>query len=163
MVASLAAEFHPHDLAFMLIDYKGGGMSNTFVDLPHVVGTITNLSTGSWNGEGFAQSGAGQTAENIERCRKPAAHRRILQLPETRWRPAAPAFGDHYRRVRELKKDQPELMDELISIAAIGRTLGVHSDPGDPETAASLTINMEQRAFPHLPARAGRRRQPRYA
>ncbi|KMV00664.1 hypothetical protein ACS72_03315, partial [Acinetobacter sp. VT 511] len=43
IVASLAAEFHPHDLAFMLIDYKGGGMSNTFVDLPHVVGTITNL------------------------------------------------------------------------------------------------------------------------
>ena len=26
----------------------------------------------------------------------------------------------------QLKKDQPEFMDELISIAAIGRTLGVH-------------------------------------
>ena len=26
----------------------------------------------------------------------------------------------------QLKRDQPEFMDELISIAAIGRTLGVH-------------------------------------
>ena len=25
-----------------------------------------------------------------------------------------------------MKKEQPEFMDELISVAAIGRTLGVH-------------------------------------
>ena len=35
--------FHPHDVAFLLIDYKGGGMANLFKDLPHLLGTITNL------------------------------------------------------------------------------------------------------------------------
>ena len=30
IIAALAATYHPHEMAFMLIDYKGGGMSNTF-------------------------------------------------------------------------------------------------------------------------------------
>ncbi|MCQ9276887.1 FtsK/SpoIIIE domain-containing protein [Streptococcus suis] len=40
---SSSAIFHPHDVAFLLIDYKGGGMGNLFKDLPHLLGTITNL------------------------------------------------------------------------------------------------------------------------
>ena len=31
------------DVAFLLIDYKGGGMANLFKNLPHLLGTITNL------------------------------------------------------------------------------------------------------------------------
>ena len=42
-ILSLAVNFHPHDVAFLLIDYKGGGMANLFKDLPHLLGTITNL------------------------------------------------------------------------------------------------------------------------
>ncbi|EGU66041.1 conserved domain protein [Streptococcus mitis bv. 2 str. SK95] len=30
-------------MAFLLIDYKGGGMANLFKNLPHLLGTITNL------------------------------------------------------------------------------------------------------------------------
>ena len=32
-ILSLAVNFHPHDVAFLLIDYKGGGMANLFKDL----------------------------------------------------------------------------------------------------------------------------------
>ena len=28
-----------------LIDYKGGGMANLFGDLPHLIGSISNLSS----------------------------------------------------------------------------------------------------------------------
>ncbi len=42
-ILSLAINFHPHEVAFLLIDYKGGGMANLFKDLVHLVGTITNL------------------------------------------------------------------------------------------------------------------------
>ena len=31
---SPAVNFHPHDVAFLLIDYKGGGMANLFKNLP---------------------------------------------------------------------------------------------------------------------------------
>ncbi len=42
-ILSLAVNFHPYDVAFLLIDYKGGGMANLFRNLPHLLGSITNL------------------------------------------------------------------------------------------------------------------------
>ena len=35
--------FHPHEAAFLLIDYKGGGMAQPFRKMPHLLGTITNI------------------------------------------------------------------------------------------------------------------------
>ena len=34
-ILSLAVNYHPDEVAFILIDYKGGGMANAFTDLPH--------------------------------------------------------------------------------------------------------------------------------
>ena len=42
-ILSLAINYHPDEVAFILIDYKGGGMANAFTNLPHISGTITNL------------------------------------------------------------------------------------------------------------------------
>lgn len=48
-ILSMAVQYHPDDVAFVLIDYKGGGLAGAFDDtergirLPHLVGTITNL------------------------------------------------------------------------------------------------------------------------
>ena len=35
--------YHPHEVAFVIIDFKGGGMANQFKELPHLVGSITNM------------------------------------------------------------------------------------------------------------------------
>lgn len=127
IVASLAAEFHPHDLAFMLIDYKGGGMSNTFLHLPHVVGTITNLDNNL-----IERAKISLKAELVRRQKILNDAGNLQHIDEyykvLRNRPAKPLphlviIIDEFA---QLKKDQPEFMDELISIAAIGRTLGVH-------------------------------------
>jgi S-DNA-T family DNA segregation ATPase FtsK/SpoIIIE len=40
---SLAVNYHPYEVSFILIDYKGGGMANCFNGIAHVSGTITNL------------------------------------------------------------------------------------------------------------------------
>ena len=42
-ILSLAVNFHPYEVGFLLIDYKGGGMAGLFEKLPHLLGTITNL------------------------------------------------------------------------------------------------------------------------
>ena len=46
-ILSLALNYAPDDVAFVLIDYKGGGLSGAFkkkgAELPHLVGTITNI------------------------------------------------------------------------------------------------------------------------
>ena len=36
-ILSMAITFHPHDVVFVLIDYKGGGMANLLAPLPHVI------------------------------------------------------------------------------------------------------------------------------
>ena len=52
-ILSLAVNYHPDEVAFILIDYKGGGLADAFdnpekgVHLPHLVGTITNLDGSS--------------------------------------------------------------------------------------------------------------------
>ncbi|WP_411681937.1 FtsK/SpoIIIE domain-containing protein [Clostridium thailandense] len=43
IILSLAVHFHPDDVSFVLIDFKGGGMANCFIGMPHIAGTITNL------------------------------------------------------------------------------------------------------------------------
>ena len=45
----MAINYHPYEVQFILIDYKGGGLTGAFenpttgIKLPHLVGTITNL------------------------------------------------------------------------------------------------------------------------
>ena len=44
LILSLAISYSPTEVAFFLIDYKGGGMANLFSGLPHLAGQISNLS-----------------------------------------------------------------------------------------------------------------------
>ena len=39
----MATLFHPYEVSFVIIDFKGGGMVNQFADLPHLNGSITNI------------------------------------------------------------------------------------------------------------------------
>ena len=42
-ILSMSTLFHPYEVGFVIIDFKGGGMANQFKDLPHLIGTITNI------------------------------------------------------------------------------------------------------------------------
>ena len=54
-ILSMAVNFHPDELQFVLIDYKGGGLAGAFenretgLKLPHLAGTITNLDVNGIN------------------------------------------------------------------------------------------------------------------
>ena len=54
-ILSMAVNYHPNEVQFVLIDYKGGGLAGAFenkdkgIKLPHLVGTITNLDTAEMN------------------------------------------------------------------------------------------------------------------
>ncbi len=54
-ILSMAINYHPYEVAFVLIDYKGGGLAGAFenketgVKLPHLIGSITNLDTSEMN------------------------------------------------------------------------------------------------------------------
>ena len=54
-ILSMAVNYHPYEVQFVLIDYKGGGLAGAFenketgIKLPHLAGTITNLDTAEMN------------------------------------------------------------------------------------------------------------------
>lgn len=127
LIISMAINFHPHEVAFVLIDYKGGGMANAFIELPHLVGTITNLGGNQTNralasvkselkrrqaifGEyGVNHIDGYQKLYRANKAKEPLPH--LIMIAD---------------EFAELKSDQPEFMRELVSAARVGRSLGVH-------------------------------------
>lgn len=126
-ILSLAVNFHPHEVGFLLIDYKGGGMANLFKDLPHLLGTITNL-----DGSESMRALASVKAELSRRQRVFGEHgvnhiNGYMKLfKEGAAREPIPHLFIISDEFAELKKEQPEFMKELVSAARIGRSLGVH-------------------------------------
>lgn len=126
-ILSLAVNFHPHEVAFLLIDYKGGGMANLFKDLPHLLGSITNL-----DGAQSMRALASIKAELQKRQRVFGEHnvnhinqyQKLYKQGEVK-QPMPHLFliSDEFA---ELKAEQPEFMKELVSTARIGRSLGIH-------------------------------------
>ena len=138
-ILSMSILYHPDEVSFVLIDYKGGGLAGAFNDpsrgirLPHLMGTITNLDGPSIQrslisieseltrrqrvfNEAKSLSGEGTmdiyTYQRLVRngiVKEPIPHLFII--------------SDEFA---ELKTQQPEFMDQLISAARIGRSLGVH-------------------------------------
>ena len=127
IILSLSVNFSPEDIGFLLIDYKGGGMANLFKDLPHLLGTITNLdgsesmralvSIKSELGRRqrvFNEAGVNNINEYTKLYK---AGKVIIPLPHLL------LISDEFA---ELKHEQPEFMAELVSASRIGRSLGVH-------------------------------------
>ncbi|PED05902.1 type VII secretion protein EssC [Bacillus pseudomycoides] len=126
-ILSLAVNFHPYEVAFLLIDYKGGGMANLFRNLPHLLGTITNL-----DGAQSMRALASIKAELQKRQRLFGENNvnHINQYQKlykegvvTEPMPHLFLISDEFA---ELKAEQPEFMKELVSTARIGRSLGIH-------------------------------------
>ncbi|WLV77389.1 type VII secretion protein EssC [Lacticaseibacillus parahuelsenbergensis] len=135
---SLAVNFAPEDVGFLPIDFKGGGMANLFKDLPHLLGSITNL-----DGAGSARALASIRAELQKRQRlfgqygvnhingytKLYKKGKTITDPEEKQKyPDKPLphlflISDEFA---ELKANEPDFMAELVSTARIGRSLGVH-------------------------------------
>ncbi|MDO4304188.1 MAG: type VII secretion protein EssC [Bacillota bacterium] len=126
-ILSLAVNFHPYEVGFLLIDYKGGGMANLFQKLPHLLGTITNLDG--------AESYRAMVSIKSELARRQRifneygvnhinGYHKLYKLGKaTEPIPHLFLISDEFA---ELKKEQPEFMKELVSTARIGRSLGIH-------------------------------------
>lgn len=102
-------------------------MANLFQHLPHVVGIITNLEAAQAN-----RALVSIRAELLKRQRLFAEHglNHINQYHKLRQQnsdlepmPHLFLISDEFA---ELKAEQPDFMNELISIARVGRSLGVH-------------------------------------
>lgn len=126
-ILSMATLFHPYEVAFVIIDFKGGGMVNQFKDLPHLLGAITNI-----DGKEIERSLRSIKAELQKRQRLFAEaevnhiDKYIKKYKAGEVETPLPHLVLIVDEFAELKAEQPEFMKELISAARIGRSLGVH-------------------------------------
>lgn len=126
-ILSLAVNFHPYEVGFLLIDYKGGGMANLFKNMPHLLGTITNLDRAQ-----ALRALASIKAELQKRQRLFGEHdvNHINQYQKLYKQGEASEPMPHLYLISdefaELKAEQPDFMQELVSTARIGRSLGIH-------------------------------------
>ncbi|NQY55801.1 MAG: hypothetical protein HRT86_04825 [Ilumatobacteraceae bacterium] len=124
LVTSLATRHPPTDVAFVLVDYKGGAAFDACAAFPHVVGLVTDLDDGM-----------------IDRALAALAH--DLRRREARLRRAGVSDAMTYRRLgapdgpmpdlvvvvdefATLAAARPHLLDAMVAIAQRGRSLGVH-------------------------------------
>ena len=126
-ILSMATLFHPYEVGFIIIDFKGGGMVNQFRDLPHLNGAITNIDDGE-----IERSLSSIKAELKKRQRLFAEYDvnhiddYIKLYKQGEAKTPLPHLILIVDEFAELKSEQPEFMKELISAARIGRSLGVH-------------------------------------
>lgn len=136
-ILSTAVCLPPEQAAFVLIDYKGGGLADAFdrpgMRLPHLAGTVTNL-----DGAAVTRSLASIQAELVRRQALLAEAKRVtgdatMDISSYQRHYAAGELFEPMPHLfvvadefAELKQQEPEFMDGLVSAARIGRSLGVH-------------------------------------
>ena len=138
LVTSLALECSPQDMTFVLVDYKGGSAFGECAELPHTVGLVTNLD------EGLARRALTSLGAEITR--------REALLASS----GARDFDDHRRRANDLPRllividefrlladELPDFVDGVISLAAVGRSLGVHLVLATQRPAGAITADIQ--------------------
>ncbi len=124
---SMAVSYSPEDVNFFLIDYKGGGTGTIIKELPHCAGVISNLS-----GKQIKRAMSAIASENKRRQQQfnefqvnhIDGYTRLYR--EGRIEEPMPHLILVIDEFAELKKEEPEFMQEIISLAQVGRSLGVH-------------------------------------
>ena len=138
-VLSMALNYHPNEVSFVLIDYKGGGLTGAFenkesgMKLPHLAGTITNLDTVEMNRSLASVQSELRRRQRLFNEARDKLNESTIDIYK---------YQNLYRQglvdkpishliiisdeFAELKDQRPEFMDQLISTARIGRSLGVH-------------------------------------
>ena len=137
MIISLAINYPPDYLQFVIIDFKGGNLINTLSNreytLPHLINTHTNIDEinfkrilVSFRNEcerrqkifKDALAVKGKTVSDIYKYNEAAKRNEEI-------RPLAHlvVIIDEFA---EIAKTHPEFIDEVISISRVGRSLGVH-------------------------------------
>lgn len=125
LVAGLAARNDPTRLTFILIDFKGGAAFASCERLPHTIGTVSNLDEQladralraleaemEYRMRAFAEAGEGIDNLDAYLATNPAVPMPRLLL-----------VVDEFAM---LAKEYPDVLSSLVSVGAVGRTLGVH-------------------------------------
>lgn len=133
IMMSLAINYSPKEVQFSFIDFKGGGLADSFRSLPHTVGTLSNLDTDQMERALISFQNECIKRETLIKEMNTISKYQVMNLHDYRsvWDTTCklPYLADLVIVVdefAELKKTRPDFLNDLISISRIGRSLGIH-------------------------------------
>lgn len=121
-VLALAAAEPPSRLQVFLADFKGGATFAELAGLPHCVGLVTDLDAGA------AQRALAALQAEVRRREEMLAAAGARSFGDLRGLPAdrlarLVVLVDEYRVLAE---ELPEVLEGLVRLATVGRSLGIH-------------------------------------
>lgn len=132
-ILSMMINYSPNEVAFVLVDFKGGDMARPFLNSPHLAATISNLSENTMyralvsleaevkNRQRIFNESA--SLLGIDKLDINSYHR---YYKEHRLTEALPHLIIVIDEFAQLKTQHPEFMAKLIDVAQVGRSLGIH-------------------------------------
>jgi S-DNA-T family DNA segregation ATPase FtsK/SpoIIIE len=127
MIASLAVANRPDAINFVLVDYKGDSAFKDCVKLPHTVGKVNDLDPHLVVRALESLKAELKYREHFlaEAGTKDIEDYQALQAKEPH-RPPLPRLLLVIDEFAQLSKDLPDFVSGLVSIAQLGRSLGIH-------------------------------------
>jgi S-DNA-T family DNA segregation ATPase FtsK/SpoIIIE len=140
ITAGLALCYPPDRVNVLFLDFKGGSGLSPLADIPHCVGMLTDLASS-------------QLERTIVSLRAEVRQREQLlaaaSAPDLAAYRLSPAGGPPLPQLiliidefRMLVEDAPETLTELMRIAAIGRSLGIHLIMATQRPQGALTADI---------------------
>lgn len=127
LLCGLAINHHPHQVNFVLVDYKGGTALSALADLPHTVGLVTDL-----DGKQTRRALKALRSE-MSRREEILARHQVADIDKYYQRNFEEPFPylfiviDEFAELRQhFSNDLSNILGEFVSIAQKGRALGVH-------------------------------------
>ncbi len=121
MIVSLAANYGPDKVTFVLVDFKGGGAFDVFQDLPHNVGVVTDLDE---HLSGRALRCLQAELKYREHRLRDAGVSDLRDLPESD--DPLPRLLIVVDEFATLAAELPDFLNSLVDVAQRGRSLGIH-------------------------------------
>ncbi len=138
-ILSLAANYAPDRLTFLLVDYKGGAAFADCVDLPHTVGLVTDLNTHLVR---RALTSLRAELRYREELLAEKGAKDLIALERRGDSEAPPALVIVIDEFAALAKEIPEFVDGVIDVAQRGRSLGLHLVMATQRPAGVITDNL---------------------
>lgn len=149
-VLSLAMEYSPEQMEFVLIDYKGGDMADPLSALPHVVGTLTNLQPH------LLKRGMDAIQSEIERRQQLLSDTQFSHIDyynqqmERMGGKVMPHLCVVVDEFAELTTDAPYFIEGLLKVSRVGRSLGIHLILATQKPAGTVTQHIWANSRFHL-------------
>lgn len=126
-IASMIVQFSPDDVNFVLIDFKGTGLIDPFVSMPHLAGTISNLDHDIDRNLIALKSELNRRMELLSRYGAKSILEYKKMQKEHRNMEPLPFLILVLDEFADFKKQFPDFMGTIDTILREGRSIGVYT------------------------------------